>query len=312
MDRPTPGDSSALAQRLAALIHESFARYHAGFKEITALASGNFQSRNWQGVRSDASARLKLYSRHVRRCENRLRREARAVRGPFERLWRDVKKCYAGQIVARDDWEVAETFFNSVTRRIFATVGTNPDIEFVSSHFLAPPKPPSAPVYRSYRPGRETDLTQLIRTILADCGFGDRFADLHGEARAVAERIRDLPQLKSGDCLRRVDIVNNLLFRGKGAYCLGRLQCQSGIIPFVLALQHPREGIRVDALLLDEDSVSILFSFTRSYFMVRCSRPFDLVQFVKSVIPRKRVAEIYTAIGYHKHGKTELYRDMLQ
>ena len=64
-------------------------------------------------------------------------------------------------------------------------------------------------------------------------------------------------------------------------------------------------------MLLDEDSLSILFSFTRSYFFVCSERPYDLVNFLKSIIPHKRTAELYTTIGYNKHGKTELYRDIV-
>jgi isocitrate dehydrogenase kinase/phosphatase len=41
-------------------------------------------------------------------------------------------------------------------------------------------------------------------------------------------------------------------------------------------------------------------------------RPRDLVRFLKSIMPRKPVAELYIAIGYNKHGKTELYRDLVR
>ena len=65
-------------------------------------------------------------------------------------------------------------------------------------------------------------------------------------------------------------------------------------------------------MLLTEDAVSILFSYTRSYFQVQVERPFDLVGFLQSIIPKKRKAEIYNQLGYDKHGKTELYRDLLR
>ncbi|MGD0042763.1 MAG: isocitrate dehydrogenase kinase/phosphatase AceK regulatory subunit, partial [Isosphaeraceae bacterium] len=58
--------------------------------------------------------------------------------------------------------------------------------------------------------------------------------------------------------------------------------------------------------------MSIIFSFTRSYFHVEVHRPRDLVMFLKSFMPRKPIAELYIAIGYNKHGKTELYRDLMQ
>jgi isocitrate dehydrogenase kinase/phosphatase len=39
--------------------------------------------------------------------------------------------------------------------------------------------------------------------------------------------------------------------------------------------------------------------------------PHELVRILKALMPRKRLGELYTAIGYHKHGKTEFYRDFL-
>ena len=46
-------------------------------------------------------------------------------------------------------------------------------------------------------------------------------------------------------------------------------------------------------------------------FMLKSDRPYDLVQFLRTIMPRKRVAELYISLGYNKHGKTELYRDLL-
>ncbi len=83
-------------------------------------------------------------------------------------------------------------------------------------------------------------------------------------------------------------------------------------MPLTLALQHTAGGIDVDAVLLSADEVSIIFSFTRSYFHVEVHRPRDLVMFLKSIMPRKPIAELYIAIGYNKHGKTELYRDLIR
>jgi isocitrate dehydrogenase kinase/phosphatase len=85
----------------------------------------------------------------------------------------------------------------------------------------------------------------------------------------------------------------------------------SRLIPLVLALLNTPQGIRIDAVLWQESDVSILFSFARSYFHVTVDRPYDLVRFLQSMMPRKRIAELYISLGYNKHGKTELYRHLL-
>jgi isocitrate dehydrogenase kinase/phosphatase len=64
-------------------------------------------------------------------------------------------------------------------------------------------------------------------------------------------------------------------------------------------------------VILDENLASILFSFAYSYFRVLTDRPYDVVQFLRGMMPRKRSAELYISLGYNKHGKTELYRDLL-
>ena len=93
---------------------------------------------------------------------------------------------------------------------------------------------------------------------------------------------------------------------------VGLLYAGSVRLPMVLSLRHEQGGVVIDAVLLTEDAVSILFSFTRSYFAVDVARPYDLVRFLRRLMPRKRVAELYISIGQNKHGKTERYRDLLR
>src|SRR6516165_173248 len=78
------------------------------------------------------------------------------------------------------------------------------------------------------------------------------------------------------------------------------------------ALLHGEKGITLVAVLMGEDDIPILLSFSRSYFRVDTPRPYERVRFLKALMPRKPLAELYTAIGYHKHGKTEFYRDFLR
>ena len=66
--------------------------------------------------------------------------------------------------------------------------------------------------------------------------------------------------------------------------------------------------VAADTVLLTEDEASIVFSFTRSYFFVEVERPRALVAFLKELMPRKPVSDLYDAIGCDRHGKTELYR----
>ncbi len=124
----------------------------------------------------------------------------------------------------------------------------------------------------------------------------------------IEKKLQDLGALRTVD---RAEMVKSGFFRGMGAYLVGRLFSGPHLIPFAMALIHTPSGLVIDGVLLDEDSISILFSFARSYFHVDVTRPYDLVQFLRTIMPRKRVAELYISLGFNKHGKTELYRDLL-
>ncbi len=310
MNKSTP--SSQLAKTGAEAIYDSFDSFHNQFKSITLRAGTRFLNREWPGVQEDAARRLGLYRNKVGEIEVEIRR----LLGVFfidRSVWMAMNSIYSGLIRQRNDWDIAETYFNSVTRRIFSTVGVDPQIEFVNSDFDTPPSSTVNNVYRSYLPPNDsTDASELILNILEDCDIKANMQYPDQWAAAAAEHIRQ--HIDTGNCftpVERIDMVCSIFYRSKGAYLLGRIITAQDQWPFAIALQHPQEGIEIDAVLLDEESLSILFSFTRSYFLACTDRPYDLVRFLKSIMPHKRIAELYNAIGYNKHGKTELYRDIV-
>ena len=83
-------------------------------------------------------------------------------------------------------------------------------------------------------------------------------------------------------------------------------------MPLLIALVNEEGQMVADAVLLTEDEASIVFSFTRSAFHADIDDPREVIHFLKSIMPAKRIAELYTALGYNKHGKAELYRDLMQ
>jgi isocitrate dehydrogenase kinase/phosphatase len=301
---------SRLANLAAQAIHAAFDEYSQAFDRLTRRAQYRFVNRSWQSGQADAAERLDLYKTVLDRlvadiCElldERL----------LDRLvWASMKAVYSSLIAGDDGWELAETFFNSVTRRIFTTVGVDPQIEFVDTDFTSPPTESRQPVYRTY--GR-ADTAVLIDHLLQDYGVENDFAfvDRERDAALVAGRIEaHLRQLGALQVVERVEMVTAVFYRGKGAYLVGRLFSGSHQAPLALALRHEAEGVFVDAVLLTESAVSILFSFAHSYFHVLVKRPYDLVRFLRSLMPRKRVAELYISLGFNKHGKTILYRDLL-
>lgn len=299
---------SRLANLGATAIHEAFNRYQARFKAITRQAEARFQNRDWRGMQTDAVERLDLY----RAVLDQIVSEIRGLlddRLNNKLVWASMKAVYSSLILGHHDWEIAETFFNSVSRRIFATIGVDPQIEFVNSDFKTPPTQAEYSICHNYQ--GSPSLTALIRRVLTD--YRDPLPLLNPEhdADLIASQITahmETSEIPAG--VRYIEMLKSVFYRGMGAYLIGRISIGSQLLPLVIALLHTSEGIVVDGVLLNSDAVSILFSFTRSHFHVEADRPYDLVSFLKTIIPRKRIAELYIAIGHTKHGKTVLYREL--
>ncbi len=299
--------NESLAERGANVIHAAFGAYRDRFRAITRQAATRFEQRDWRGMQDDALERLELYKKIVDQVVVEIR-AVLAGRVKDTSLWARMKASYSRCIAGNGDFEIAETFFNSITRRIFATVGVDPNMEYVDSDFNAPPARSPEPVYHHYEP---SDARTLITRILADYTFDAAYADRAGDA-ALAARVLETYLQTHGAPIDTVETLKAIFYRNKGAYLVGRMRSDGRYTPFVLALRHPDEGITIDAILLDENDVSIVFSYTRSYFHVEAENPHEIIDFLKSILPLKRIAELYIAIGYHKHGKTELYRDLLR
>ncbi len=304
-----PLTNSRLANLGANDIFKAFVRYRTEFSHITRRAKARFEMCDWQGTQVDALERLDLYRKIVDEIVAQIRQLLKDKVNE-KLVWAGMKAVYTGLLNNRDDWEVAETFFNSVTRRLFATVGVDPQMEFVHTDYGTPPIPTRRLVYRTY--GARGSLERLIEAILADYPFEVAYQDQARDIARMAEEIEaQLASLDLPPVIERIEMLKPVFYRGKAAYLVGRMFCGDRLIPLVLALLNNEDGLFVDAVLLDEDGVSILFSFTRSYFHVEADRPYDFVHFLKSMLPRKRVAELYISLGFNKHGKTELYRDLL-
>ena len=298
-----------LSDQGARAIRNAFNTYRLQFIEITRRAQSHFIGCNWQAMRSDATRRLALYRDTVDRIEAGIR-QLLADRDQDKQIWSAIKAAYSARLVRNDDWELAETFFNSVTRRIFATVGVDANIEFVNTDFDTPPRQTSSACFRTLRDVEPT--AELIKLLLTDYHWTNHFQNLEHDARQAAAKIKKHMQHQGlSGRFDRIDILQPVFYRGMGAYLVGRIYKGSTLVPLAIALLNSPDGIVIDGVLLSEDDLSILFSFTRSHFHVEVDRPYDLIQFLRSLLPNKRIAELYISIGFHKHGKTELFRELL-
>jgi isocitrate dehydrogenase kinase/phosphatase len=266
-------------------------------------------NRQWEQVQADTTERLNLYATVVDQTEVHIR-NLLENRIADEALWSAAKADFAVRITGTDDRELAETFFNSVTRRVFGTVGVNRQIEFVHDDRQQTLPRPTESVFRSY-PLVEA-IEPVIRRFLSDY----RDLEINRESLdknmpRIVQRVEErLGPIKDRAQPIRIEMIRHIFYRGQGAFLIGRVMAGKELMPLALALLHSSEGVVVDALLLDADGLSIVFSYTRSAFHITVEKLCELVYFLKSIMPAKPEAEIYSAIGYFKHGKTVLYQDV--
>ena len=312
-------DDSGTIRQAAALIRDAFGDWRERFGAITRRARSHFESRDWQAVQRDSARRLDLYGEAVGEAKALLEAVLKE-RIEDRTLWERLRGAFATLVAGRHDAPLARTFFNSITRRLFHTIGVDPRIEFVGdgeseeevdSGSASPAIEEGASVAIPFaRDGLgAASIESLVRRILQHYAFGAAWEDVDRDVALVSAALLRDPAAAT---LRGVDMARAVFYRGKGAYLVGRAWTDDGARPFLLALVHPSGGVAVDALLLTEDEVSIVFSFARSYFFVEMERPADLVAFLGAIMPRKPLAELYNAVGCDKHGKTELYHALLR
>lgn len=302
-------DSAAgrLGCHVARSIVESYDEYLSRWHALSADARSRFEQRQWQKMRADAARRLTLYKSAVERQVTSLRTTLGAA-SHNRTLWAKSREAYAHRLEDLADPQLAQTYFNSITRRILATVGVDPAVEFLLAE--------GAPS------GAAADLAclifewprfeaSLIKTIVAAFRFDARFEDLDRDAQVAAFRLENhFRHVNQMIRIAAIEMVPEPFFRDRAAYLVGRLQVSDRWLPVVFVLQHSPRGIVIDALLLETSAVSILFSYTRADFFINIDNHTAVATFLHSVLPEKPLAEIYSAIGHHKHGKTELYRDL--
>jgi isocitrate dehydrogenase kinase/phosphatase len=302
------------ASRLAGLCAEeictAFHGHEARFDAITRRARERFLSRDWRGSFDDSAERLRVYSQTLDEIVPRIS-ELMKDRLYERQIWSAMKAVYSSLIARLLRWEMAESFFNSVTRRVFATEGVDQSIEFVDTDFDTPPQKRIQGVCRSYS---DPDLHKVTIELLTDetaAGFPrPRWNRLEDAAEVAAERLHEILPASEN---YTIEILATVFYRGHGAYIVGAVQSKGSTIPIAYCLRYPdQHGITLDALLHGEADLAILFSYTRAYFRVEAPSPFQLVRHLRELMPGKRLADLYNAIGFNRHAKTEFYRDFVR
>ena len=300
------------AKQIAEIILKGFRRHFGLFQAITAKAKQRFELADWRAFQQDSSDRISFYDQRVTEAIAHLATELPS-QCLNESLWQQVKQHYMEFLLFHPQAELAETFYNSVFCQLFERKYFHNQNIFVESTLSKQHLPaPIASVYDSYFPAQE-GLKQTIRNIVSSFGFNTPFIDLDRDIRLIVKSF--MAQSSHGRhpvYQIRFDILKSVFYRNKAAYIVGRAVTPDGQQPFIIPLLHQEgQGLYIDTLVTDPKQMTIIFGFSRAYFMVESQVPSALVHFLRELLPHKTLAELYASIGLHKQGKTEFYRELL-
>ncbi|MGM3174370.1 bifunctional isocitrate dehydrogenase kinase/phosphatase [Dickeya lacustris] len=296
-------------QLVAQTILQGFDAQYGRFLEITAGAQQRFEQADWHGVQQAMKQRIQLYDHHVGLVVAQLAciSEQRCYDAAFVAR---VKQRYTALLPDYPRFEIAESFFNSVYCRLFHHRELTPDKLFIFSS--QPPQPVGAmvrPLARTYHPhhGWQAMLTGVLTALPLRLEWENLARDVDYILRSLAETFSS-PALAAAS----LQVANELFYRNKAAWLVGKLVLPQGIFPFLLPIHRTEHGtLFIDTCLTHPADASIVFGFARSYFMVYAPLPCALVAWLRDILPGKTTAELYLAIGCQKHSKTEYYREYL-
>ena len=297
--------------RLARTILNGFTAYFAEFENITLSARTRFENAEWRATQEASMRRIDIYKLQVLETIDVVEYIAQDLLHDLD-FWAETRDLYAELVRGMTNFEIAETFYNSIFNAVFEHRWIRDDYAFVFSPQGDMPPVDVRRVLNQYR--TKGDFKAAVANLLFDYGMSLPYEDYDREVARVTEVMTAAVEDAGYD--HRADLELHALehhfFRNKAAYIVGRIAGKGLQIPFVLPMLHTEDqeqpSVYLDACLLGSDIISKLFSFTRTYFMVDASIPSQYVLFLQQLMPRKAVSEIYSCIGHHRHGKTYYFR----
>ena len=294
---------------IAQTILQGFDAQYGRFLEVTSGAQQRFEQADWHAVQQAMKNRIHLYDHHVGLVVEQLRCITNGQSTDAAFLLR-VKEHYTRLLPDYPRFEIAESFFNSVYCRLFDHRSLTPERLFIFSsqperRFRTIPRPLAKDFHPDH--GWESLLMRVISDLPLRLRWQNKSRDIHYIIRHLTETLGTDNLAES-----HLQVANELFYRNKAAWLVGKLITPSGTLPFLLPIHQTDDGeLFIDTCLTTTAEASIVFGFARSYVMGYAPLPAALVEWLREILPGKTTAELYMAIGCQKHAKTESYREYL-
>jgi len=295
---------------MAKTILNGFRSYFADYLNSTLSAKARYEKADWHGVRQANVERLELYKDKITQTVQYLEMVTNKDIANLS-LWSEAKKAYTQLVFNFPNFEIAETFFNSVFSDIHDHDKISDDIIYVlSSQLLEAPEAEYSIFVRYEGEAFRETFQRIIEESEFSLPKEDLTLDLDCIMGVFNQEV--VPYIQGPHSAVKFDLLESTFYRGKAAYMVGRVVDGDNTFPMVLVILNNEEGgLYVDTALFTVDELSVVFSFTHNHFMVDAPLPYQYAHFLKSLMPNKLDYEIYNAMGFPKHAKTEFYRQLV-
>jgi isocitrate dehydrogenase kinase/phosphatase len=302
--------SGAQAFLIAQTLIEGFDKHYRLFRASSASAKTRFEHGDWPGVQLAVRERIQFYDDRVAETVQRLHHDFNAETID-DVVWQQAKLYYIGLLTNHNQPELAETFFNSVFCKILHRTYFHNDFIFVRPAISTEYIESDPPCYRCYYPN-QVGVKAAVTQIFLDFNWQREFADLDRDVafiqRAVQDEFSELPRCEVNF---QIQVLASAFYRNKAAYVIGKVVNGSNEYPFAVPVLHDAAGkLVLDTIILDTGWISLLFSLSRAYFMVDMPVPANYIHFLRTIMPFKPRAELYSMLGLGKQGKTSFYRGL--
>ena len=296
---------------IAQTILDGFDKHYFLFRRFGFEAKFCFEHADWSRAGEGRKERILGYEERVKETVKALNTGFPEA-GANAQWWPEIKTAYITLLLNHLQAECAETYYNSVVCRVLHRDYYNNKNIFWRPSVSTEHLHGSSPSYRSYYPLTEGLRRCLLKT-LTGFGLSNTFQHLRRDIRRLETAILEIRGKDwKAQPNYQVQVLGSLFFRSKAAYIVCRIingdRIQALVIP---VLQDDDRKIYVDTALLRPKDVSIVFSFSRAYFMVDMEVPSAYVTFLISIMPGKSPVDLYAMLGLQKQAKNLFYRELL-
>ncbi len=295
---------------IARTILDGFEKHYHLFREFSDEAMTCFEQADWARGSKAGKERILGYEERVSEAVIKLNKRFPGAAKHAD-WWPDIKAAFITLLMNHLQSECAETFYNSVACRVLHRNYYNNNNIFWRPALSTEHLGGSNPTYRSYYPPTR-GLRRCLLQAITEFNFDNPFHNLRRDIRRLEQVIMGRrPKTWKAHPNHQLQVLASLFFRNKAAYVVARLvngdNKQALVIPL---MQDKHKNIYVDTALMRAKDVSIVFSFSRAYFMVDMEVPSAYVSFLLSIMPGKSPVDLYAMLGLQKQAKTLLYREM--